>query len=48
MNIDTLPPIGMYREYLYKAITKFSINIETARKRYGLYTIEEWEKILNN
>jgi hypothetical protein len=43
---DKLPPAKIYGELLYKAISKFDITESEARKRYGSYTIEQWEKLL--
>jgi hypothetical protein len=43
---DKLPPAKIYGELLYKAISKFDITESEARKRYGSYTIEQWEKLV--
>jgi hypothetical protein len=43
---DKLPPAKIYGELLGRAISKFDITESEARKRYGSYTIEQWEKLL--
>ena len=35
----------MYSEWLHKAVTTFGISREEARKRYGQFTIRQWEKL---
>ncbi len=46
-NIDKLPLCMHYSELLGMAERKFSISKKEARKRYGLLTYKEWNKLLN-
>ena len=39
---NKLPPSRLYSKLLYKATIKFNINMETARDRYGLFTLKQW------
>ena len=41
-----LPPSKTYGEYLLKAMNKFDISNQEARKRYGQFTISQWKQIL--
>ena len=43
---DLLPTVMEYSRYLDIAQNKFGISREEARKRYGLYSIGEWNKLL--
>jgi hypothetical protein len=43
---DKLPPSKTYGENLQKAMEKFDISNNEARKRYGLYTIKQWSDLL--
>lgn len=44
--MTNLPPITIYREYLEIASKKLNIPIQECRDRYGLYTTEQWQKLL--
>jgi hypothetical protein len=43
---DKLPPSKTYGEYLLKAMDKFDISNQEARKRYGQFTFSQWKQIL--
>jgi hypothetical protein len=43
---NLLPPSKTYGENLQKAMEKFDISNNEARKRYGLYTIKQWSDLL--
>lgn len=45
---DKLPPVIMYKDYLKRIVNKENITIDEARKKYGQYTINQWNKLLNN
>lgn len=45
-KVRVLPTTGHYAELLSLACTKFGIEREEARKRYGLYTYAEWKELL--
>ena len=45
-NINLLPPIKLYSEYLYKTSIKLGITLSEARNKYGLYTIGQFETLL--
>lgn len=47
-NKELFPPIKLYSEYLHKIVVKFGISIDNARNKYGLYTINQFENLLNN
>ena len=47
MNKKTLPPILLYRKYLNIASIRYNLSIDECRDKYGLYTIEQWEKLFN-
>jgi hypothetical protein len=42
----SLPPCHLYSRFLEIAEEKLKITKDEARDKYGLYTIEEWEKLL--
>ena len=44
---DVLPPSKTYGENIYKAMQKFNISDSEARKKYGQYTISQWEDLLS-
>ena len=46
-GIDKLPLCAHYAELLQRAMQKFSISRDEARKRYGLMTYKEWNAVLN-
>ena len=43
---DVLPPSKIYGELLYEAMNKFKISNSEARKKYGQYTINQWNDLL--
>ena len=43
---DMLPTVMQYSRYLDIAQNKFGISREQARRKYGLYTIGQWNKLL--
>lgn len=43
---DVLPPSKTYGENIYKAMQKFNISDSEARKRYGQFTINQWNELL--
>lgn len=45
---NKLPPILQYQRYLYSAVEKFKIDINTARNKYGKLTIKEWDLLLKS
>ena len=47
MDYYKMPPIQIYSLLLKKASIKFKITMDEARNKYGLYTCQEWEKLLN-
>jgi hypothetical protein len=42
-----LPSCKLYSTYLSKAMTKFNKSIDECRALYGLFTISQWEELLN-
>lgn len=36
-----------YQDYLQRVCIKYGIDIDEARERYGLYTVGQWEELLN-
>ena len=44
---NNLPSCHLYSRYLEIAREKLSVSIEDARIKYGLYTVKEWETLLN-
>jgi hypothetical protein len=45
---DVLPPSKTYGENIYKAMQKFNISDSEARKKYGQYTISQWNELLSD
>lgn len=45
-NSDLIPTIIDYTKFLYSAVTKFNIDINTARKKYGNFTYKQWNQLL--
>ena len=45
---DILPTCYDYKKFLNEAVLKFDISINEARKKYGLYTYGQWQKLLKN
>ena len=43
---DMLPTVSEYSRFLDIAQNKFRISREQARKKYGLYTIGQWKRLL--
>ena len=43
---DVLPPSKTYGENIYKAMQKFNISDSESRKRYGQFTINQWNELL--
>jgi hypothetical protein len=43
----SLPSTHLYSRYLDIAVEKLNISRDDARNKYGLYTVEQWEKLLN-
>jgi len=43
----SLPPTQLYSRYLDIATEKLNITRDDARDKYGKYTVEQWEKLLN-
>jgi len=43
---DVLPPSKTYGENIYEAMNKFKISDSEARKKYGQYTINQWNDLL--
>ena len=44
---NNLPTIYLYSRFLEIAEEKLSISKDEARSKYGLYTMKEWETLLN-
>lgn len=42
-----LPPCELYARFLEIAVEKLKITIDEARSKYGQYTVQEWETLLN-
>ena len=42
-----LPPAHLYGRFLQLAVEKLNVTEAEARSKYGNYTIQEWETILN-
>lgn len=47
MKESNLPSCLQYSKYLNIAVYRFKITINEARKKYGLYTVKQWEELLN-
>jgi len=45
---NKLPSCLDYDIFLNKAASKFNISTNEARDKYGLYTYEQWQKLLKN
>lgn len=45
---DLLPPIEQYRANLYRAASVFKLSIDDCRKKFGLFTIGQWENLFKN
>jgi hypothetical protein len=44
---ESLPPCELYSRFLELAVEKLKINVEEARNKYGLFTVKQWEQVLN-
>lgn len=45
---DKLPAISLYTKYLNIASIRFNLSMDECRDRFGLFTINQWEELLNN
>ena len=43
-----LPPVLLYSKYLNIASLRFRLSLDECRNKYGLFTIEQWESLLQN
>jgi len=43
----SLPPCELYGRFLEMAIDKLGVTKDEARSKYGQYTVQEWEALLN-
>ena len=43
---NRLPPCHLYSRFLELAVEKLNITKEEARKKYGSYTVQQWEQLL--
>lgn len=43
-----LPNVSLYSKYLNIASLRFNLSIDECRDRYGLFTIQQWETLLQN
>lgn len=43
-----LPNVLLYSKYLNIASLRFNLSMDECRNRYGLFTIEQWESLLQN
>lgn len=41
-----LPSIELYKKYLNIASIRFNMTLDECRDKFGLYTIEQWDKKL--
>jgi hypothetical protein len=47
-ELNTIPTSMDYSTYLYRAVAKFSIDINQVRDKYGTFTYKEWEELLKD
>jgi hypothetical protein len=47
MNENLLPPILMYKEFIIIASIRFNVDISIIRSKYGLFTLSQWNELLN-
>jgi hypothetical protein len=47
-ELNTIPSSMDYSTYLYRAVSKFSIDVNQARNKYGTFTYKEWEDVLKD
>ena len=45
---NKLPGTALYTNYLYIASTRFNLSLDQCRRRFGLFTIVEWETLFND
>lgn len=43
-----LPPVSLYSKYLNIASIRFSMTMDECRDKYGLFTVSQWETLLQN
>ena len=43
---NSLPPCRLYGTFLEIAVEKLHISKDEARNKYGLYTVQQWETLL--
>ena len=43
-----LPPVLLYSKYLNIASMRFRLSMDECRNKYGLFTINQWESLLQN
>ena len=43
-----LPPVLLYSKYLNIASMRFRLSLDECRNKYGLFTINQWESLLQN
>lgn len=46
-ELQKLPTVMMYQDYLQRVCVKLGISTDEARERYGLFTVGQWEEMLN-
>lgn len=46
-ELQKLPTVMMYQDYLQRVCVKLGISTDEARKRYGLFPVGQWEEMLN-
>ena len=44
---NTIPTCLDYSNFLNQAVLKLKISKSEARRKYGRYTYEQWQKLLN-
>lgn len=44
---SSIPSCHLYGRYLDMAVEKLNISKDEARDKYGLYTVAQWEQLLN-
>ena len=47
MDKTKLPPTELYSKYLNIASMRFNLTLDECRDKFGLYTTEQWEQLLN-
>lgn len=46
-QLKKLPTVMIYQDYLRRVCIKYRIDIDEARERYGLFTVGQWDELLN-